>query len=343
MTDKSDEEISDFFDELEGLGAVYQTGKGVRSIKKIVFHSEPTEQTDGQVVGTNGLSAFVDDENTLNIYTKNGEQIYAPKNSSELFACCTDLEAIDFENFNTSLVADMSGMFRHCILLQSLDLSTFDTSDVLDMSNMFCECFSLTDLKLNGFDTSNVLNMSGMFSGLKSIEEYDLSDFDTSNVANMSYMFDCNQSISNFCIENFNTSSVKNFEGIFKDCSELKTLSILNWNFESGENFDDFLLNCNSIQSIKIDASTLDENVIYLPQSFYCGEKLLSYISNENIEYGDDYVQVESLPQNWLQIVSSKLSKSLNSLKSINFVCSDDEITDDNEIVENVGFSYDAQ
>ena len=50
---------------------------------------------------------------------------------------CTSLKIINFPNFNTNFVKDMSNMFAECSVLNELNLSNFNTNNVTDMSYMF--------------------------------------------------------------------------------------------------------------------------------------------------------------------------------------------------------------
>ena len=76
----------------------------------------------------------------------------------------TSLKEIKFgNNFNTSKVADMSGMFIGCNQLTEIDLSTFDTSNVTNMHAMFSRCSGLISLNLCSFNTSKVTDMNVMF------------------------------------------------------------------------------------------------------------------------------------------------------------------------------------
>ena len=51
-----------------------------------------------------------------------------------MFYGCGSLQYIDFSNFNSSSVTNMSYMFYGCGSLQYIDLSNFDTSSVIDIS-----------------------------------------------------------------------------------------------------------------------------------------------------------------------------------------------------------------
>ena len=109
-------------------------------------------------------------------------KIYAPADSSGLFYINTaadtelGLASIEFENFDTSKVTDMSGMFT-ANALTTLDLSIFDTSKVTNMSSMFEGCFNLGSIDLSSFDTSKVTDMHDMFGYCNSLRSLDLSLF----------------------------------------------------------------------------------------------------------------------------------------------------------------------
>ena len=80
-----------------------------------------------------------------------------------MFYQCYALEEINFNNFNTSKVTDMSCMFTECTSLKSLDLSNFDISKVEYMMNMFSECESLEYLDISNFKTLQVSDCDDIF------------------------------------------------------------------------------------------------------------------------------------------------------------------------------------
>ena len=106
-----------------------------------------------------------------------------------MFYACTSLTSLDFSNFDTSIVTNMSEMFESCTNIRTINLSNFDTSKVNGMNFMFGRCFSLTSLDLSNFDTSKVARMDWMFYHCDSLTSLDLSSFDTSKVNDMSEMF----------------------------------------------------------------------------------------------------------------------------------------------------------
>ena len=69
------------------------------------------------------------------------------------------LESIDFSNFDSSLVTDMSHMFDGCISLKSINILNLNTSLVTDTSFMFSYCTSLESLNLSILNFSSALNL----------------------------------------------------------------------------------------------------------------------------------------------------------------------------------------
>ena len=134
---------------------------------------------------------------------------------THLFSYNTELKSINFTNFDTSKVTNMSSMFDDCNSLTSLDLSSFNTSQVTYMYQMFYNCSKLTSLDLSNFDTSKVTYMYYMFCGCSSLTSLDLSSFDTSQVTNMSGMFLYCNFLTNLDLSNFDTSKVTNMSAMF--------------------------------------------------------------------------------------------------------------------------------
>ncbi|BDR59694.1 mucin-binding protein [Xylocopilactobacillus apicola] len=90
--------------------------------------------------------------------------VVAPENCSFMFyRLQEEIQSIDFTNFDTSKVVNMSSMFDSSYYLTSLDLSSFDTSQVTDMSGMFCKCDKIQSLNLSSFNMSNTKYSGGMF------------------------------------------------------------------------------------------------------------------------------------------------------------------------------------
>lgn len=147
-------------------------------------------------------------------------------NSSDLVYNYINLTSIDFTNFSTSKVTNMSGMFLGASSLTSLNLSNFDTLNVTNMMYMFREASGLISLNLSNFYTSNVTSMLGMFEGASSLTKLDLSNFKTLNVTDMGNMFEGASSLISLDLSNFKTSNMINMLRMFAGTSSLTSLDL---------------------------------------------------------------------------------------------------------------------
>lgn len=101
-------------------------------------------------------------------------------------------------NFPDSVLENMRNIvFQDCVVsgslsellyrienMETVEFYNFDTSNVTDMSWMFSCCSSLAYLDVSGFDTRNVTYMNGMFSGWNNLKSIDLSSFEISDNTN---------------------------------------------------------------------------------------------------------------------------------------------------------------
>ena len=58
----------------------------------------------------------------------------------------------------------MNCMFYRCSSLKELNFFNFNTNNVTNMSHMFSKCSSLEELNLFNFNINNVINIRSMFS-----------------------------------------------------------------------------------------------------------------------------------------------------------------------------------
>ena len=175
------------------------------------------------------------DTTKYDAYIVSEEKIYAPKDSSGIFALCGEesgsyvsyVENINFNNnFDTSKVTNMYSMFFCLPNLKGVDVSNFNTVNVTNMSQLFCGCKSLTEVDVSSFDTSKVTNMSWMFGICSSLISLDLSSFDTSNVTTMEAMFQRSAALETLDLSSFDTSNVTNMEAMFQGSAALETLDL---------------------------------------------------------------------------------------------------------------------
>ena len=210
-----------------------------------------------------------------------------------MFAEVSNISNINFSDFDTSKVTDMSSMFMNCEYLKNLDLSNFDTSNVLDMSKMFNKCTNLKTLEINNFKTEKVTNMKKMFEFCINLEDLEINNFDTSSVTNMDYMFHSCAKLKNLDLSKFNTRNVKTTLGMFAGCLSLNTLNLSHFNFSKTSNISYMFYQSELMRldlsnfmgsSINFDDETLKYNLDlkYIKLQNYKGKDLFNDLEDNN-------------------------------------------------------------
>ena len=143
-----------------------------------------------------------------------------------LFFGIKQIYTVDFSNFDTAGIIDMTSMFNGCVNLKSIKFGNFNTSLVESMNDMFCECSSLTSLDLRMFNTSSVKAMRNMFKNCTSLVSIDLSSFDTTKVVNMEGMFENDKSLISLDLSNFNISETKVLNNFLSGCKSLVFINL---------------------------------------------------------------------------------------------------------------------
>lgn len=190
-----------------------------------------------------GITAFIDDNR--NVYIYSDDKIYANEDSSYMFYDFRNMENIDIDELDTSIVKDMSRFFSECRMLESLDLTNLQTSNVTYMQYMFEGLRSIKFLDLSNIDTSNVSNMSHMFSSCYSLENLNLKNFDTSKVKDMQYMFSSCDALKTLDLTSFDTSSVNTMKSMFNMDYNLKEIYVSEkWQIKNSTIIDNMFNNC---------------------------------------------------------------------------------------------------
>ena len=160
-------------------------------------------------------------------------------------------------------ITDMSGMFEDTKLTSAIFPQNFDTSLITDMSYMFSGCTSLLNLPdISNWNTVNVTNMSYMFSNCQNLKYLpDISKWNTTNVTDLSHMFsDCISLLKFPDISNWDTGKVNNLSGIFRNCNKITVLpDISKWNTNNVTNMSYMFYNCESLSNLP-DISTWNKN-----------------------------------------------------------------------------------
>jgi bacterial surface protein 26-residue repeat/prepilin-type N-terminal cleavage/methylation domain len=236
------------------LGISGMKNENIESIKIVMVNSFPEGSVDVSERKNGSVMLWTKDENgngKLEVYIGAiNDIVYANPNSSRVFANLINMEIMDLNNLDTSMVTDMSRLFYDLGRVSTsltLNLGTnFDTTNVLNMKEMFywvgLKSLNFTLDLGNKFDTSNVTDMSWMFyrTGNEStVFTLNLGNkFDTSNVTNMQSMFNITGLNSiEFTLnlgDKFDTSKVTNMSNMFNQTGALNT----NFTLNLGNKFD---------------------------------------------------------------------------------------------------------
>ncbi|WP_353778750.1 BspA family leucine-rich repeat surface protein [Winogradskyella sp. 3972H.M.0a.05] len=132
---------------------------------------------------------------------------------SRAFLGCTNLDVVATDIPDLSNVSSLAQMFQSCnTLVGTVDFNNWDTSTVNDISSIF-EGASNFNQPIGNWNVSNVLNMRGAFRSANDFNQ-DISSWNVGNVTNMREMFrgalDFNQDITNWDV-----SSVQTFASMF--------------------------------------------------------------------------------------------------------------------------------
>ena len=224
---------------------------------KIDYNFKEDGKYKFKIVFNNNITSFYRFfENCSNLYSidfSNFDSINVT-DMSYMFNNCYQLKEIKgLDKFNTSDVNNMTSMFQFCENLKILDLSNFDTSLVRDMSYMFNKCYELKEIKgINKFNTSKVTDMSSMFKECEELKYLDLSNFETQFVKDMNYMFcNCKKLKEIKGINKFKTNKVNFMSSMFNNCNKLEYLDLSS--FDTSKIYDmSFMFNeCHKLKEIK--------------------------------------------------------------------------------------------
>ena len=152
---------------------------------------------------------------------------------ANMFNGLTNIKAINFIDFDFSLVTSMSNMFCNCKNLVNVSFNCLNTSNVktmyTTMQEMFSGCQKLSSLNLTDINTSNVKIMLKMFFNCKNLLSLNLIGFDNSQVTTMQEMFSGCQNLISLNLIDFNTPNVKTMLKMFFNCQNLISLNLIDF------------------------------------------------------------------------------------------------------------------
>ena len=276
-------------------------------------------------------------------------------NCHAMFKGMSHISEINFTDFDTSKVTDMSKMFMNCESLENLDLSSFDTSNVEDMSYMFSKCDSLKNIEISNFKTSKVKNMARMFEFCDELEYINIDNFDTSSVINMDYMFRFCSNMKQIDISKFNTKNVKSIKGMFAGCYSLIELNLKNVNFSNVFDSSYMIFDTNIMRldlsgfsgfSIKLlnDMLKYNPNLNYINLLNYKGQDIFNNLdldkkitictNNETIEDNSNFLSLSKIKENITNNCSDMCFYEFSKIKEDKKGCEVDcsKIEDENNI-----------
>ena len=290
----------------------------------------PEGAVDVSKLGDGSVKAWVS-EGILTIGSK--YMIYAPVNSSSLFAVPT-VEEISFNgNLDTAYTTSMEGMFRGNANLNSLDLSSFDTSLVTNFKGIAGSCPNLTSLNIKGFNfskydvarlmmeltdgvaanlkilnaenTTYATNLEYAFGGLIALEDLKLSGANVKNATTMKDMFNGDIALTTLDLTSFDTSKVTDMSQMFLNCSSLTSLNLDSFITDELLYCDGMFYNCSSLLTLNMRKANFENIQTYggmfggMPskaQGFkmYIGSgETLGFITN------DEFSTINGRPADW--------------------------------------------
>ena len=184
------------------------------------------------------------------------------------FFNCISLETLEFNNFKTDYINEISYLLYNCKKLKKISIikSSFTNTLITNMKGVFENCESLTSLNLSSFFTPKVTMMWDMFKNCKSLKYLEIPNFDTSKVTDMESMFEGCESLISLNITNFNTINVRYMNKMFKNCKSLQSLYFNNINSISLGTMQQMFYNCENLKYLNL--FSLIEIVQSIPEIF---------------------------------------------------------------------------
>ena len=267
----------------------------VMNTNEAVANADDSWDASASNNGAVTASYIIDTDGKYKLYIGGDGGVYAPTDSTALFAVFPNLEEArvgylntdnvtdmkymfatleslttltGLNSWDTSSVTSMESMFAGASALTSLNLSSFDTSSVTSMANMFMSDTSLTTINLSGLGGSSLTNMYEMFAGCTSLSTINLTGFTTSNVTNMAELFAGDTSLTSLNLSSFNTSHVTNMSFMFAQCTSLASVNLSSFNTSSVTSMADMFIKCESLTSLNLSnfttSSVTDMNGMFL-------------------------------------------------------------------------------
>ena len=227
------------------------------------------------------IKLWLDPTDKAAYYYTETEKVYLNEDMNSMFRNIFNLTTINFSNFDTSRVTNMSYMFFSLPMVRELDLTNFDTRNVTNMYGMFEDMLYLKKIKFGmNFGTSNVTNMGRMFSGMRSIEQLDLSHFNTGNVIDMAAMFLNSSALTSLDLSSFDTRNVEFMNLMFQGVAGVSRLRLNNFNTEKVKDMNAMFAYMSELEDL--DVSSFDTRRVTNMYGMFSGTKKLRSLNVAN-------------------------------------------------------------
>ena len=279
-------------------GCKYETGftNMMRStIEEIVL--DDTEKQPGDLLTiTKDSTLTINIEKSIESLKSFFDVVYDPN--------VVNIKSIDFSNFDSSNLKDMSNLFKGCTSLESVNFGDFNDLGVTDMSNMFSGCTTIKSIDLSKFTFQNIGKneisksdfIKGMIANCTSLLSIDLSKFNNKELNLYAILAD-NKAYLDLNYINFHDSSLSlsqfiNFLTVRFDFAKSKTLFVCTENNKfSSCNSNEF--DCDLLLSQKICCNSEENKCGKLKEDNYIA---VNYNNEFNYENGfknslNDYIR----------------------------------------------------
>ena len=185
---------------------------------------------------------------------------YMPADCSDFFKGGDNLVGLDFSEFDSSRVTDVSGMFAECENLQEVTLGgSLASAGITDVSEMFAGCTVLSSVDSSSIGSGTLTSVYGMFKDCSSLtgDIIFADSFNTSSIESFEDMF-VNCGASNIDAGKIDTSSATSLKNMFKDCSNLGALDVSGWNVSKVRTLEGTFSGCSNL-SLTVDGWSLGE------------------------------------------------------------------------------------
>lgn len=189
-------------------------------------------------------------------------KIHVPFNASSChgYFSHTKVEDLDFSEFDTGNIVDMSGMF-YMANLGNRFFPEFNTKKVVTMYMMFAGS-NVKHLDLSMFDVSSVISFEGTFYGCKMLEDLNLHGWNTHNAICFGHMFTYCTGFEYLDLANLDTSSAILMNEIFMGCNHLQVLNLAGWDFSKVTTLEGAFEGCKALIDLKVEFNCTKLNSI---------------------------------------------------------------------------------